>query len=281
MHIGLAALAGIAAITAAPNSNVVDVPSRSIRTATAACKAGQVAVSSGFETPGPGLGNDSGVARIGVLKGRTRVTTRAYNFGEDAGALVSHVYCRKGAVPPAWRVARTKVAPKRAKSVVAVCPRGARVISGGFATGRFNQAKGPQVLALASKRVGKRRWKVQAFNMPNDDPTSPGPERPGQLSAHAYCVRDNAPLKKVAKRVKVPPMPFKGAARPRTFRVSCPGRSRAVAGGFDGNLALRGEQGAAAALTSMRTRDGRGWRTSAISITDRASSKITAYVYCR
>jgi hypothetical protein len=72
-------------------------------------------------------------------------------------------------------------------------------------------------------------------------------------------------------------MPSKGLGRPRTFRVGCPGRSRAVAGGFDGNL---GEQGAAAALTSMRTRDERGWRTSAISI-NRTTSSITAYVYCR
>jgi hypothetical protein len=54
-----------------------------------------------------------------------------------------------------------------------------------------------------------------------------------------------------------------------------------VAGGFDGNLTLRGEGGAAGALTSMRTRDGRGWRTSAISINDTTASKITAYVYCR
>lgn len=284
MHIGIAALAALAstaAITAAPNSKAVDVPSKSIRTATAACKPGQVAVSSGFETPDFGRGNDSGVARIGVLKGRNRVSTRAYNFGEDAGELVSHVYCQKGAAPTAGRVVRTNVAPQRAKSVVAVCPRGTRVISGGFATGRFSQAKGPQVLALASKRVGKRRWKVQAFNMPNDDSQSPGQERPGKLAAHAYCVRDNAPLKTVAKRVNVPPMPSKGLDRPRTFRVSCPGRSRAVAGGFDGNLTLRGEGGAAGALTSMRTRDGRGWRTSAISINDTTSSKITAYVYCR
>ncbi len=76
-------------------------------------------------------------------------------------------------------------------------------------------------------------------------------------------------------------MPSKGLDRPRTFRVSCPGRSRAVAGGFDGNLTLAGAGGAAAALTSMRTRDGRGWRTSAISVNETASSKITAYVYCR
>lgn len=281
MHLGLAALAGIAAVMAAPNSKAVDVPSKSIRTSTAACKPGQVAVSSGFESPDFGRGNDSGVARIGVVKGRNRATTRAYNFGEDAGELVSHVYCRKGAVSPARRVVRTKVAPERAKSIVAVCPRGTRVISGGFTTGRFNQAKGPQVLALASKRVGKRRWKVQAFNMPNDDSMSAGQERPGKLAAHAYCVRDNAPVRTVAKRVTVPPMPSKGLERPRTFRVSCPGRMRAVAGGFDGNLALRGEGAAAGALTSMRTRNGRGWRTSAISINDSTSSKITAYVYCR
>ena len=281
MHLGLAALASIAAVMAAPNSKAVDLPSKSTRTSTAVCKPGQVAVSSGFETPDLGRGNDSTVARIGVVKGRNRATTRAYNFGEGAGEIVSHVYCRKGTASPARIVVRAKVAPERAKSIVAVCPRGTRVISGGFATGSFNRAKGPRVLTLASKRVGRRRWMVQAFNLPNDDSMSAGQERPGKLVGHAYCVRDNAPLRTVAKRVTVPPMPSRGLDRPRPFRVSCPGRMRAVAGGFDGNLTLRGEGGAAGALTSMRTRDGRGWRTSAVSVNDSTSSKITAYVYCR
>ncbi len=284
MHIGIAALAAAAtaaAMPAGPTSKPVDVPPKSIRTATAACKPGQVAVSSGFEAPGLGLGKDSGVARIGVRKGKNRVTTRAYNFGEDAGELVSYAYCQKGAVPPAERVARTTVGPNTARSLVAVCPRGMRVISGGFATGAFTQRTGPRVFALTSKRVGSRSWKVQGFNMPDDNPSSPRQKRPGKLAAFAYCVKENVPLKWVSKRVNVPPMPSQGSGKPRTFRVSCPGRTRAVAGGFDGNLTLGGEPGAAGALTSMRTRDGRGWRTSALSLSDKASSKITAYVYCR
>lgn len=109
----------------------------------------------------------------------------------------------------------------------------------------------------------------QRANLP-DDPMSNGQGRPGKLAVYAYCVRTSASLTTVSKRVSLPPMPSEGIDRPRTFRVSCPRRNRAVSGGFDGNVSL-GDERAGGALTSMRTRDGRGWRTSAISLSDAAA----------
>lgn len=276
-HAVLAAGAGALALGAVHASQPVEVPPKSIRTASAACKPGRTALSAGFQTR---QSKDSGVARIGMRKAKNHVSVRAYNFGEDPGGLVAYVYCRASRVPPAARVVRTTVKPERAASLVAVCPRGTRVISGGFATGGFNQPTGPQVLALTSKRVGSRRWKVAGFNLPEDDPASNSQGRPGKLAAYAYCLRGDAGLTAVSRRVKVPPMPSQGIDRPRTFRVSCPAGRRAVSGGFDGHLRLGDKPRAAGALTSMRTRDGRGWRTSAVSLSDTASSTITAFVYC-
>lgn len=275
----LAAAAG--ALALATPSEPVEVLPKSIRTASATCGPGATAVSSGFEAPDFGLANDSGVARIGVKQARRRVKVRAYNFGEDRGRLIAHAYCLRGARAPVRSFARTTVAPGRAKSVVAVCPRGTTAISGGFSTGAFNQRTGPRVLTVSSKRAGARRWRVQAIYLPEDDPTYTAPLRPGKLVAYANCARSAIALTTVAKRVNVPAQPSDSEGSPtRTFRVSCPRGSRALSGGFDGNLTFRNEGSAAGAVTSMRTRDGRGWRTAALSISDRTASKVTAYVYC-
>ena len=59
------------AMAAVPASGAVEVPPKSVRTATAVCKPGQIAVSSGFQAPDFALSNDSGVARIGVQRPRT------------------------------------------------------------------------------------------------------------------------------------------------------------------------------------------------------------------
>ena len=275
----LVAGAGAIAVAAAPTSGTLELAPKSIGTATAVCKPGRVAVSGGFKATNFAK-NDSGMARIGMRKGRARVTTRAYNFGEASGELVSYAYCQKRPAAPVRRVARTTVAPERAKSLVAVCPRGTRVISGGFATGGFTQASGAQVLTLTSKRVGNRRWKVAGFNLPADGDEPGVQRRSGKLAAYAYCVKRNAPLTSVWRRVYVPASPPSGPDKPRTVRVNCPGSGRAVSGGFDGNLKLGGEPWAAGAITSMRTRDGRGWRTSAVSLAENIPSRITAYVYC-
>lgn len=265
----------------ATSAQPVEIPPKSIRAASAVCEPGATAVSSGFESPDFSLKTDSAVVRIGVKQGRRRVKVRAHNFGEDRGRLIAYVYCRGGIEAPVKRSARTIVAPGRAKSIVAVCPRGMTAISGGFSTGAFNQRAGPRVLTLSSKRLGTRRWQVQAIYLPEDDATYSGPLRPGKLVAYANCAREVA-LAKVAKRVNVPAQTRDGeGSQTRSFRVRCPRGSRAVSGGFDGNLTLRGNEGnAAGAVTSMRSRDGRGWRTAAISVSERTASKMTAFVYC-
>lgn len=70
----LAAGAGAIAVAAAPTSGTLDLAPKSIGTATAVCKPGRVAVSGGFEATNFAK-NDSGMGRIGMRKGRARVTT--------------------------------------------------------------------------------------------------------------------------------------------------------------------------------------------------------------
>ena len=237
--------------------------------AVAKCKRG-TAVSGGFAAPGFDPGNiGATVGRLGSKQvGKRRIKTWAFNFGTQAGDLVSFAYCALNDHGFRVRTASTGVEPNTQGSAVARCPRHTIAVGGGFGTNRLPTDQGPQVITLTSKRLGKRRWKVVGINING--------MRAGKLIARAYC--EAAPFELVTRSKEVtPPL-----ATLETFNVRCPDGSKAFSGGFDGHVQLQGTPPTAtAAITSRRASGGRVWRTSVLSIFGPNPGSVTAYAYCR
>jgi hypothetical protein len=235
--------------------------------ATAKCKHGQVALASGFASPGfnPGGGGGPVVRLDSTLAGKRAIKTVGFNFS-DTGAreLESFAYCGKRARPPKVRSKHVQVAPSGFGSVVAKCPDGTQAIAGGFATNR-------RVITLTSKRSGVRGWKVVGVNITN----SGNPGGPARLTAYAYC-KVHAPKLVTRSRNATVSSSF------RTTKVKCPRQAKALSGGFDGHIsAVGGQLTAAGALDSKRAAHGRAWTTSALSVSAPNQARITTYAYCR
>jgi hypothetical protein len=248
------------------------VASQSFATDVAKCRGGRTAVSGGFASPG--FDPADGGPTIGRLDSKRvderRIETQAFNFGNQAGKLVSFAYCAAHDHGLRVKSASTSVKPNSVGSAVARCPEGTEAVGGGFSIHRFSTDQGPQVLTLTSKRLGERRWKVVGVNIPFG-----AGMQTGKLIAHAYC--EDAPFKLVtrSKEVTAP------GGTPKTFDVHCPNGSGAFSGGFDGQVQIQGSQSkATAAVTSRRASEGRVWRTSALSVFGNPGP-VTAYAYCR
>jgi hypothetical protein len=163
-------------------------------------------------------------------------------------------------VPPEVRSKRVRVGPNRPGSVVAKCPPGSQAIAGGFST---NQG----VITLTSKRRGSRGWKAVGVNI---NGSGGGPAR---LTAYAYC---KAPGPEIATRSKDTTL----SGSYRTSTAKCPKHAKALSGGFNGHVSRAGGQlRAAGALDSKRAAHGRGWTTSALSVSGNEAT-ITTYAYC-
>lgn len=242
----------------------------SFGTVVAKCRDGRTAVSGGFAAPGFDPGNaDATIGRLGSQRvGKQGIQARAFNFGDQAGDLVSFAYCARRGHGLRVKSASTRVEPNTMGSAVAKCPRDTIAVGGGFGTYRFSADEGPQVLTLTSKRLAERRWKVVGVNF--------NAMRSGTLIAHAYCAA--APFELVTRSKEVTPPP----GEIETFDVRCPRETMTFAGGFDGHIQLQGnEPTATAAITSRRASGGRVWRTSALSVFGPDPGSATAYVYCR
>lgn len=262
-------IAGSPAAMAARNTAVsqrASVPGQSVGSATANCRPGSAAVAAGFEAPGFVPNDaDATVARISSrLVGRRQVKTEAFNFGTQAGGLVSFAYCRKAADPPQLRSDSTSVPPSTAGSAVAKCPPGSVAIGGGF-EGRFSLLGAEAVIPLTSKLLGDRRWLVEGFNAGGAS---------GDLVAHAYCKPGVDALVTRSEQTTAP------GDHAKTFTVRCPDRSRAVAGGFDGHLGPGPSFTGSGAVSSKRADHRTSWQTSAVGV-NAQPGMITAYVYCK
>jgi hypothetical protein len=231
--------------------------------ATAKCRHGRVALAAGFAAPDfdPTSGGGPAVRFDSMLAGKHRVKTAGFNFSDtDTRELETFAYCGKRAVPPEVRSKRVRVSPNAPGSVVAKCPPGSQAIAGGFST---NQG----VITLTSKRRGSRGWKAVGVNI---NGSGGGPAR---LTAYAYC---KAPGPEIATRSKDTTL----SGSYRTSTAKCPKHAKALSGGFNGHVSRAGGQlRAAGALDSKRAAHGRGWTTSALSVSGNEAT-ITTYAYC-
>jgi hypothetical protein len=254
------------ALGAVQKRAATSIPPQATGSATANCKHGQVALAAGFAAPGfdPSSGGGPAVRFGSRFAGKRGVKTLGFNFGNDESELESFAYCGKRARPPEVRSKRVQIAPNSFGSVVAKCPHGSQAIAGGFASNRG-------IIALTSRRAGKRGWKVGGATI--DD--SGNPSGPPRLTAYAYC---KAPGPEIVTRSKDTTV----SSAFRTSTAKCPKHAKAVSGGFDGNVRrLGGQLTAAGALDSKRAAHGRAWTTSALSVSAPNPATITTYAYCR
>jgi hypothetical protein len=238
--------------------------------ATAKCKQGTKAVSGGYVTPPDtpdGLGAEAHESR---RVGSKKWTTSTYNSGTGEN-LTSFAYCRDEAI----RVATAQVGIAAQQpgfpplldtgSATAKCPRGTKVVSGGFDNPDFDfqgGSTGTNIRPYEMRKVGKRRWKVSASNRSNNA---------GTLVAYAYCHDGKAlKTKRVSKSLVLKP----GAPR-ATAIARCKRSQRAVSGGF--SSAQPADFGGPF-VTESRRKGKRKWVVSAFS--NEVGPAITAYAYC-
>ncbi len=273
----LAALAGSSvALARGGASGKATVDSHKIGSSTVKCPRGTGVIAGGFGSPGFSPGNNgAAVARIGSQRvGNRKLKTTGYNFGDETGVLNSLAYCSKAGRRVKVASYKTFVGPQSAGVAVATCPGRSKVVAGGFASPGFSAAAAPRVITMTSKRAGPDQWRVEGFNLGNDNGNNSSDPHPGTLIAYAYCLDDPPKLIVRHKRVSAG---VRGAVK--SFKVRCPRRTRALSGGFDGNIYLSANATAAGAIISKRAAHGRAWQFGALSISER-SAKSTGFAYC-
>jgi hypothetical protein len=257
-------------------SGKVTIGSHKVGSAGAKCPRGTGVIAGGFGSPNFSPGNnEAAVARIGSQRtGKRKLKTTAFNFGGESGVLNSIAYCSRAG--RRVRVASDKVfvGPQSAGVAVATCPGRSRAVAGGFASPGFSAAGAPRVITMTSKRVGPGQWRVEGFNLGDDNDNQTSDPHPGTLIAYAYCL-DEAP--RIVVRHKRVAAGVRGAVK--SFKVRCPRRTRALSGGFDGNIYLSANATASGVIVSKRIAHGQAWRFKALSISER-SAKATGYAYC-
>lgn len=214
----------------------------------------------------PGLGADGeGVyphsyERLGAQRG--------WHFGAwlfDPGGgtpaaryVTVQAVCGLGLVPMSAPHRTTFVKPGETRTVVARCPRGQYLMSGGFQRTDFLSYGGNYV--TESRAIGPAAWQVSGHAFGNFG---------GELTAIAYCVRSKRPL--LTEVSASTPLPFGESAQVTT--PPCPQGLRLALGGFSAN-------GSQQTFYGGGSINGNGtWSASGHGIFG-AASALTAYGYC-
>jgi hypothetical protein len=148
------------------------------------------------------------------------------------------------------------------------CPRGTRVLSGGYDSSFSAGALLPHV----SKRTGPRSWRVSAYRVGGGS---------GRLKLTVYAKCGDLPgrLRSASEQVTVP-VPAGNVAL-RTVRPRCPGNDFAISGGFKLTVAGRFAPNSPPAAVVMGSRaEGREWAVTAARLAPSGESKLTAIAYC-
>ncbi len=236
------------------------------------CPAGTRAVSGGFDSPGFDDESSSTVRTSSRRAGKRGWRIDAAGFGDGSGLIVAHAYCERTRGKLSVRTASVPIPPNGVGGVTAVCRGRERAVSGGFSSPGFGIRGGSHVIALTSRRAGKRGWRAEAINPRFDQDSSP---LAGSLVAYALC-RVGGPQLAVRRET----MAIVGET-PRTVEAICPRGSRAVSGGFDGELAVSGQSfSSSGAIGSVRLPHAAGWRSTAISVAEGGSTQASVFAYC-
>ena len=153
-------------------------------------------------------------------------------------------------------------------SATAHCPRGTRVISGGY----DSTFRAGALLPFASIRSGPRSWRVSAYRVA-------GGSGKLKLTAYAKCGDHPGPLASVSQKTTAPAPP--GHIALRTLRPRCPAGGFALAGGFKISVNGRLNPNAPPVAIILGSRAaGQAWAVTATRLAPSGESKLTAFAYC-
>ncbi len=118
------------------------------------------------------------------------------------------------------------IRPGQTKTVVARCPKGQSLVSGGFQRTDFRSDGGDYV--TESHALGSRAWVVSGHAYGTGS---------GELTAIAYCARMKKPM---ITEVASSPAPVAAGGSATATTPACPAGKRMVTGGFSSNGATEG-----------------------------------------
>jgi hypothetical protein len=159
--------------------------------------------------------------------------------------------------------ATTSANPANPGQATATCPGKTRAVSGGFSETPANTEL--MGLVYESQMIGSNAWRVSVLAF------DPGPPSGSiSLTAFVYCRRNAPKTKVISAPVTTPPALQVGPSA----TASCPGKRKAVAGGF----ATDGAPIRTIVVESLLSPPA-GWRSNVLSAGGGAGT-LTGYVYC-
>jgi hypothetical protein len=153
--------------------------------------------------------------RLGVQRG-WHVTPVLYGGG-GSRSVTLQVVCGPRLGPVSSPHSTVFVSPGQTRTAVATCPRGNRLLAGGFQRTNFVTRGGNYV--TESRAASDRSWQVSGAAFGNFG---------GELTAIAYCLRSGAPL--ITEVASESDLPHEESATATTS--ACPPGSVMVGGGF-------------------------------------------------
>ncbi len=153
--------------------------------------------------------------RLGVQRG-WHVTPVLYGGG-GSRSVTLQVVCGPRLGPVSSPHSTVFVGPGETETAVATCPRGNRLLAGGFQRTNFVTRGGNYV--TESRAASDRAWQVSGSAFGNFG---------GELTAIAYCLKSGGPL--VSEVSSDTALPFEASATATT--PACPPGSSMVGGGF-------------------------------------------------
>ena len=195
----------------------------------------------------------------------------AANFGDQVGTVTAIGYCSKDGPKLKKEKKKTNVPPGDTGSVTAKCPKGKRVMMGGFeAPEPLPGAAPPEfgIYPFTSKRTGTRHWKVSGFA----DIQGADPEEQF-LRALAFCYSRGPSLSVKSKQTTV------ADGDTGAVQAKCAQGKESVAGGFKSKADGAGAATSYARPFVSKKTGKRGWKVEAFG-EGRGNSPLKAYAYC-
>ena len=197
--------------------------------------------------------------RLGVQRG-WHVTPVLYSPSDEVGsrAVTLQVVCGPRLGPVSSPHSTVFVAPGETRTAVASCPRGSRLLAGGFQRTNFVSRGGNYV--TESRASSDRAWQVSGSAFGNFG---------GELTAIAYCLRSSTPLiSEVATETELPEEESATTTTP-----ACPSGSSMVGGGFSTSPS------GAALVSSAYFDSSGGWSATAFNEFG-PTATLSAHAYC-